>query len=98
MLCYEVTLRVRADLMAAWEAYIPGHVDDVMATGCFESAAIDRGGEGEYRCHYVAASQAMLDRYFEEFAPALRADVSGRFPEGVDSSRAVWTEWRTFER
>ncbi len=98
MFCYEVTLRVRTDLIAGWEAYLPGHVADVMSTGCFESAAIDRGAEGEYRCRYVAASQAMLDRYFEEFAPAMRADASGRFPEGVDSSRAVWTEWRTFTR
>jgi hypothetical protein len=98
MLQYEVTLRVRADLISAWEAYLPGHTADVMATGCFESAAIDRGEPGEYRCRYVAASRAMLDRYLTEFAPALRADATGHFPEGVETARAVWTEWRTFTR
>jgi hypothetical protein len=98
MLHYEVTIRVRTDLISAWEDYLPGHTAEVMATGCFESAAIDRGGLGEYRCRYVAASQAMLDRYLLEFASALRADATGRFPEGVDTSRAVWTEWRAITR
>jgi len=98
MIQYEVTVRVRDDLRARWEDYLPGHVADVLATGCFDSAILLRGDAGEYCCRYTAATRAQLDRYLAAFAPALRADASRLFPDGVEASRAVWTHWRRFDR
>jgi hypothetical protein len=97
-LSYEVVLTVRADLVAAWEAYLPGHTEDVMATGCFEAAVIERTDDGRYRCRYTATNQAMLDRYLTEHAPRLRADALAKFPDGVETSRVVWTSVRHFGR
>lgn len=95
---YEVILTVRPDLVAAWDEYLPGHTEDVMATGCFEAAEIERTDDGRYRCRYTAASKAMLDRYLVEHAPRLRADALAKFPEGVETSRVVWTSVRHFRR
>jgi Domain of unknown function (DUF4286) len=91
---YEVTVIVRADLIVAWEQYLPGHVADVLATGCFESAVIERGAPGQYRCRYTAGNQTALDRYLAEHATAMRADATQRFPQGVETSRAVWAQWQ----
>lgn len=93
MLHYEVTIRVPENLRAAWDAYIPGHVADVFASGCFQSAVIWRSDDGVYQCAYTAASRADLDRYLAEFAPAMRADTATRFP-GLEIGRAVWSEWK----
>ena len=51
-----------------------------------------QGGEGQYRVAYHASSQAEVDRYLADFAPALRAHMTARFPTGVTLSRRVWTE------
>ena len=98
MIDYEVTMWVREDLRATWEEYLPEHTADVMATGCFDSAVLYQGEEGEYRCRYTASSRAMLERYLVEFAPSLRADALLHFPEGVETARAVWTEWQRLGR
>jgi hypothetical protein len=95
---YEVMIVVRPDLIAAWEAYLPGHVLDVLASGCFKTGTIDRNEAGHYRCRYTAASRGSLDRYLADHAPALRSDALQRFPEGVEATRAVWTQWRVMAR
>jgi len=89
-------MRVREDLRAAWEAYIPAHVADIMETGCFEGGAIHRGAPGEYKISYLATSQERLDHYLAEFAPAMRADTASKFPQGLEITRAVWSEWHRF--
>jgi len=93
MLHYEVTIRVPENLRDAWEAYLPGHVADIYATGCFQSATIWRSDDGAYQSAYTAASRTDLDRYLAEFAPAMRADAVTRFP-GLEITRAVWSEWK----
>ena len=90
---YEVTAVVRPDLMAAYDQFLPGHVEEVLATGCFEDAVMARGAPGHYRVRYTTATQVALDRYFAEHAPRLRADIQARFPQGVEWTRAVWTDW-----
>ena len=94
---YEVIVVVREDLIDAWEEYLPGHVADVLATGCFEFGDIERAGPGQYRCRYRVASSELLDRYLREHAPRLRADATGRFPEGVETARVVWTRWQRLD-
>jgi hypothetical protein len=91
VLSYEVTLRLEdPSLREAFEAYMPGHVADVFATGCFVEAHFERGGEGLYRSRYAVVSQQELDRYLAEHAPRLRADFHEHFPAGVVLSRTVW--------
>jgi uncharacterized protein DUF4286 len=94
---YEVILTVRADLVAAWEKYLPGHTAEVMATGCFQAAEIERDADGRYRCRYTAPNKAMLDRYLTDHAPRLRADALAKFPDGVETARAVWSTVRHFD-
>jgi 3-hydroxyisobutyrate dehydrogenase-like beta-hydroxyacid dehydrogenase len=90
---YEVTARVDDALAYDYERYmIETHMPDVVRTGCFLHAQFAQGGEGQYRAAYHAASQADVDRYLAEFAPALRQDMSKRFPTGVTLSRRVWVE------
>ncbi len=93
MIQYEVTLRVPEQLRDAWEAYLPGHVADIFATGCFQSATIWRADDGAYQSSYAAATREDLDRYLAEFAPAMRADAATKFP-GLEIARAVWSEWK----
>jgi hypothetical protein len=89
---YEVTVVVEEGLVDALERYLPGHIADVMATGAFTRATLERIGTGRYRTRYEAPSQASLDRYLAEDAPPLRADFIDHFPDGVSVSREVWSE------
>lgn len=90
---YEVTARVDDALAYDYERFmIETHIPDVVRTGCFLHARLDQGGEGQYRAAYLAASQADVDRYLADFAPALREHMTARFPTGVTLSRRVWTE------
>jgi uncharacterized damage-inducible protein DinB len=87
---YEVTATVRADLMAAYVAWLtPGHVQDVVATGCFRFATVTQLGETLVRVAYVAESRAEIDRYLQDFAPALRGKGLTAFPDGVVWSREI---------
>jgi hypothetical protein len=93
MLSYEVTLRLEARSLAeAFETYMPRHVAEVFATGCFVDAHFERADDGLYRSRYTVASQAELDRYLTDHAPRLRADFHEHFPTGVVLSRTVWSE------
>lgn len=90
---YEVTARVDDALAYDYERFmIERHIADVVGTGCFLHARMHQGGEGQYRVAYRATSQAEVDRYLADFAPALRAHMTARFPTGVTLSRRVWTE------
>jgi 3-hydroxyisobutyrate dehydrogenase-like beta-hydroxyacid dehydrogenase len=90
---YEVTARVDDALAYDYERYmIETHIPDVVGTGCFLHARFAQGGEGQYRAAFHAASQADVDRYLADFAPALRQRMTTRFPTGVTLSRRVWTD------
>ena len=90
--CYEVLARVDLDLAPAWEHYmLTEHMPDVLLTGCFMEARLDRGEPGHFRVRYRCADRATLDRYLAEHAPVLRADATRRFPVGVQLERAIWT-------
>lgn len=89
---YEVTARVDDAVAYDYERYmIETHIPEVVRTNCFLHAHFQQGGEGQYRAAYHAATQAEVDRYLSEFAPALRERMSERFPTGVTLSRRVWS-------
>lgn len=88
---YEVTARVDDALAYDYERFmIEVHIPEVVATGCFLHAELHQGGEGQFRAAYHAASHHEVDRYLADFAPALRARTTARFPTGVTLSRRVW--------
>ncbi len=84
MVSYEVTAALDPRLGAEFERYMrEHHIPDLMATGCFVSAAIARLAPGRYRMRYEAAGTGELDRYQAEHAPRLRAEFTARYPEAV---------------
>lgn len=93
---YEVTLEVPEAERDAVERYMRGkHVAEVLATGCFTGARLDRW-EGGFRTTYEAASDADLARYLEQHAARLRDDFATHLPAGLGVSRRVFhplQEW-----
>ena len=93
MITYEVTAIVEASLVQPYEEYmISTHLADVLSTGCFVEAVLERASAGKYRTRYRAESEEDLERYLREHTAAKRADFAQHFPTGVTLSREVWTE------
>ena len=89
---YEVTVIVEPELIEAFERYMPGHIADVIATGFFTGATLERCEPGCYRTRYEAPGQSSLDRYLATHADRLRSDFVLHFPDGVDVSRETWVD------
>ena len=88
---YEITATVEPALAAEYERFLRAeHVPDLLATGCFRSAAVERAAPDRLRIRYDAIDQVALDRYLAEHAPRLRARAAERFPQGVTLSRETW--------
>lgn len=94
---YEVTATVRPDTVGRWEAYMrEKHIRDVLQTGCFARATLERAASGRFRVSYEAPSREQIDRYLADHAPRLRNDVLAHFPEGVELVREEWSQVETF--
>ncbi len=92
MITYEVTTIVDPLLIDAYERYMRQvHIPDLLATGCFHSAALTRSAMGRYRVRYEASTEADLERYLTTHATRLREEFASRFSTGVTASREVWT-------
>jgi Domain of unknown function (DUF4286) len=93
MIAYEVTAEIAPELSDRYVRYMTDrHVPDLLATGCFVGAELDRAGPGRFRQRYLADSREDLDRYLAEYAPALRKDFARHFPSGTSLSRETWEE------
>lgn len=94
MITYEVTARIDGEEIAQrYVEYMQAkHLRDVLASGCFAEAVLERGGPGVFRTRYVARAQSDVDRYLRDHTAALRKDFATHFPTGVQLSREVWTE------
>jgi hypothetical protein len=91
MVTYEITTTVDPQLVEAYERYMRQvHIPDLMATGCFQGAALTRSALGRYRVRYEAPTEADLERYLATHATRLREDFASHFPEGLTVSREVW--------
>ena len=92
MITYEVTASIPdAATARRYEEYMTsGHLRDVLASGCFVQAVLERADVGKYRARYVARAHADVDRYLREHTAALRRDFAEHFPTGVSLSRDVW--------
>jgi hypothetical protein len=98
MIVYEVTATVDGDLCDAYEEFMIGeHIPDVLSTGCFVSASIERSSSRMYRVRYNAETRQILDLYLDNHAPRLRADFQSHFPSGIQLSREEWELIGVFE-
>ena len=81
MILYNVTINIHESVHDEWMHWIQHkHIADVLATGKFTSARMvkvlvdeDMGGT-TYSIQYCAENREMLERYYEEDAPRLRAE------------------------
>jgi hypothetical protein len=91
---YEVECTLDPSIAEAFDAWLPGHVREVLACPGFLGAEIHApaGEVGEAivrRTQYRLENQAALDRYFEQDAPRLRTDGAARFGDKAAFSRRV---------
>ena len=97
MVIYEVTAVVEPALSEAYEVFmIEHHIPDLLKTGCFETASLERSTPGRYRIRYAARDRESLDRYFAEHATRLRQDFGAHFPDGAELSREEWNVIKQF--
>jgi Domain of unknown function (DUF4286) len=97
MVTYEVTTMVEPPHVEAYEQYLRQvHIPQILATGCFQGAALTRSAPGRYRVRYESPTQSDLDRYLETHAARLREDVASHFPQGVSVTREVWVAIQTW--
>lgn len=95
---YEVTAHVRDDLAVSFQSFMrEKHIRDVLQTGAFVGATFDRLSPTVFRTRYEAESPAALERYLDEHAPRLRADVATHFPAGVEYTRETWNRLADFK-
>lgn len=91
---YEVEATLDPAIVPEFDAWLPGHVREVIACTGFTGAEIQSptvpdDGPPCRRVQYRLESQAALDRYLAEDAPRLRADGAARFGDQVRFSRKV---------
>ncbi len=95
---YEVTAKVRLDLIEEYEKFmLERHMPDLVDTGHFQSAELAQVTDGIYRARYKVEDRAALENYFETDVIRLREDFSKKFPEGVVLSREILDVLKTWE-
>ena len=95
-LIYEVECELDPDIVADYDAWLPGHVRDVLACPGFLAAGIHAletpaGQRQRRRIQYRLESAASLDHYLENKATQLRTETAERFGGRVHCSRRVFT-------
>ena len=91
MIIYEITAKVRADLIETYEEYMrETHIPDLLETEFFSGAKFTRSANGSYRIQYEAHDRAALDEYLKKDAPRLREDFLAHFPFGIEIEREIW--------
>ena len=94
-LIYEVECQLDPDIVADYDAWLPGHVRDVLACPGFHGANIEipetpPGERQRRRIRYRVESVAALDHYLENNATRLRTETAQRFGGRVQCERRVF--------
>jgi hypothetical protein len=97
VIVYTVTSDVEAHAAPEWLAWMRNsHIPEVLATGCFSGCRIAEleepappPGYVTFVCEYTAPTAAILARYLEQFAPALRQSATARYGAAVRATRTV---------
>ncbi len=92
---YEVECQLDPDIVAEYDAWLPGHVQDVLACAGFLSANIETtetppGERQRRRVRYRVESLAALDHYLENEATRQRTATAERFGGRVRCERRVF--------
>ncbi|MBM4218946.1 MAG: DUF4286 family protein [Gammaproteobacteria bacterium] len=91
-LVYEVECQLDPDIVAYYDAWLPGHVQAVLACPGFLGAGIETpevppGERPRRRVRYRVESAAALDHYLENDAPRLRTETAQRFGERLQCAQ-----------
>ncbi|MCS6965650.1 MAG: DUF4286 family protein [Candidatus Kapabacteria bacterium] len=94
MVCYLVTAELPYQQAAEWETWMRQvHIPAVLATGCFERAALWRelvaGDTITYVVEYLCPAPDAFQRYEEQHAAALRQEHADRFGRSVRLHRRL---------
>jgi hypothetical protein len=94
-LIYEVECQLDPDVVADYDAWLPGHVRDVLACPGFQGASIESpetppGERPRRRVRYRVDGAAALDNYLENDATRLRTETAQRFGGRVHCERRVF--------
>ncbi len=94
ILIYEVECTLDPDIVADFDAWLPGHVREVLACAGFLGATIESpetpAGERQKRMiRYRIENAAALDHYLENNATRLRTDAAQRFGARVQCVRRL---------
>jgi hypothetical protein len=89
---YEVECQLDPEIAADYDAWLPGHVRDVLACPGFLAASIEApdsppGARPRRRVRYRVESAAALDHYLENDATRLRTETAQRFGGRVQCER-----------
>jgi hypothetical protein len=92
---YEVECQLDPDIVADYDAWLPGHVRDVLACVGFLGASIQStetppGERQRRRVQYRVESLAALDHYLENSATRIRTETLQRFSGRVQCERRVF--------
>jgi hypothetical protein len=93
-LIYEVECQLDPDVVADYDAWLPGHIRDVLACAGFLGATIEapQTAAGEFQrrlIRYRIESAAALDQYLENNATRLRTETAQRFGSRVHCVRRL---------
>ncbi len=95
MFLYNVTLILEDAAAEEWLQWMQDvHIPEVMATGMFVSnrllKVVDSPNEGVTYCaQYVAETLEQYNKYQEEFAPALQAELNERYKNRFVAYRSL---------
>lgn len=93
-LIYEVECQLDPDIVADYDAWLPGHVQAVLSCPGFLGASIESpetapGDRQRRRVRYRVEGAAALDHYLENDATRLRTETAQRFGGRVHCERRV---------
>jgi uncharacterized protein DUF3667/uncharacterized protein DUF4286 len=93
-LIYEVECQLDPDIVADYDAWLPGHVRDVLACQGFLGATVEfpetpPGERQRRRIRYRIENGGALDHYLENRATRLRTETAQRFGGRVQCERRV---------
>ena len=100
MILYEVTCIVKEKAIEeTFVKYMTSkHVKDVFNSGSFLNSSFLKTAEGGvYKSSYFVKDRETLDKYIENYAPALRKDVANHFPNDVIEFKRSISEFLFFE-
>jgi hypothetical protein len=95
MFVFTVRVEVEKSHAEQWHDYMTSkHIMDVLDTGCFEKAELERvmsdnEETSQFASRYYFKTMDMYNHYLKEFAPHLRTEHNELFGDKVKAERTV---------